>query len=83
MYDDMMSTKDLQNKQNNSLLDLIEQSSALKRSDIYKALGWSRQRYYEARKSETLPLKTLKQVRIAAQIPALEFYALIEGYLSK
>jgi len=79
----MMSTKDLHNNKNISLLDLIEQASELKRSDIYKALGWSRQRYYEARKSETLPLKTLKQVRIAANIPALQFYAIIESYLSK
>jgi hypothetical protein len=78
-----MSTKDLHNNKNISLLDLIEQASELKRSDIYKALGWSRQRYYEARKSETLPLKTLKQVRIAANIPALQFYAIIESYLSK
>lgn len=79
----MMSTKDLHNNKNNSLLDLVQQASGLKPAAIYKALGWSRQRYYESRKEDRLGVEYLKLLRYASGLSTLEFYAVLEKYLSK
>jgi len=79
----MMSRKDLHKTDNISLLDLVQKESGLKPSDIYKALGWSRQKYHESRRAPMLPLKYLKAVRLASGMSSLEFYAIVEKFLSK
>jgi len=60
--------------------DFLCEQQNMKKTDLYKALGWSRQRYCEFRKTKTPSVKTLGVIQKKLKLSDLDIAKLIGKY---